>query len=110
MWCAWCQRSLYAFYCELRMGLSNQLNIRQRVSTAYHPQTDGQSERSRHTIEHKLRSSVLGDDTQRSRFNLCPNLLIIACSQMPPTEGTCRDSIIRISTGMKSTLRCPSEP
>lgn len=37
------------------------LGIRQCMSTAYHPQSDGQSERSNHTLEEMLRQFVTPD-------------------------------------------------
>ena len=47
---------------ELWRALCEALKIKQRMSTAYHPQTDGQSERTNQTIEQMLRCALLGND------------------------------------------------
>lgn len=49
---------------DIRRTLCNQLDIKQRMSASYHPQTDGQSERTNHTIEQMLRRALRGDDTK----------------------------------------------
>ncbi|PHJ24262.1 transposon related, partial [Cystoisospora suis] len=47
---------------ELWRALCEMLKIKQRMSTAYHPQTDGQSERTNQTIEQMIRCALLGND------------------------------------------------
>ncbi|PHJ21619.1 transposon related, partial [Cystoisospora suis] len=48
------------FTSEIWANLCRQLNIQRCMSTAYHPQTDGQSERTNQTIEQMLRCTLLG--------------------------------------------------
>ena len=40
-------------------GLMKELGVKLNLSTAFHPQTDGQSERTIQTLEDMLRSCVL---------------------------------------------------
>ena len=57
-------RFLGKFWTELQEALGTTLNF----STAYHPQTDGQTERTNQTLEDLLRACVLdfGKDWQKS--------------------------------------------
>jgi transposase InsO family protein len=49
------------FTSELWRGLTDALGIQLLLSTAYHPQTDGQSERMIQSVEHHLRTLVAHD-------------------------------------------------
>ena len=59
------------FLSELWTGLFQQLNVKLLYSTAYHPQTDGQSERTNQTAEIMLRFFVAGLE----RPELWPSIL-----------------------------------
>ncbi|PHJ18646.1 transposon related, partial [Cystoisospora suis] len=52
------------FTSEVWRIMCKRLAIEQKMSTAYHPQTDGQAERTNQTIEQVLRCLILGDDTK----------------------------------------------
>ena len=43
---------------EFRESLCKSLNIKRRMSTAYHPQTDGQTERTNQVLEGYLRNFI----------------------------------------------------
>ena len=55
---------------ELRESLCKSLNIKRRMSTAYHPQTDGQTERTNQVLEGYLRNFVNYD--QNDWYQLLP--------------------------------------
>ncbi|KAI3463786.1 hypothetical protein Pfo_020449, partial [Paulownia fortunei] len=57
-------RFLSTFWRSLHKALGTQLSF----STAYHPQTDGQSERTIQTLEDMLRACVLDFQGQWSKF------------------------------------------
>lgn len=63
-------------------SLSQELGIRHKLSTAYHPQTDGQTERLNQTLEQYLRCYV--NDRQDNWIALLP-LAQIAYNQSPTT-------------------------
>ncbi|KAM0712543.1 hypothetical protein Q7P37_011640 [Cladosporium fusiforme] len=63
-------------------ALSQELGIKQKLSTAYHPQTDGQTERLNQTLEQYLRCYV--NDRQDNWIALLP-LAQIAYNQTPTT-------------------------
>ncbi|PHJ17715.1 retrotransposon ty3-gypsy subclass [Cystoisospora suis] len=52
------------FTSEVWWAMCKSLSIEQKMSTAYHPQTDGQAERTNQTIEQMLRCAILGDDSK----------------------------------------------
>ncbi|PHJ17393.1 retrotransposon nucleocapsid related [Cystoisospora suis] len=52
------------FTSEVWRAMCKGLSIEQKMSTAYHPQTDGQAERTNQTIEQMLRCAILGDDSK----------------------------------------------
>jgi hypothetical protein len=54
----------------LAQGLCKKLNIVQNISTAYHPQTDGQSERANQRVEQYLR--IYGNEYQNDWATLLP--------------------------------------
>ena len=60
------------FTSELWRCMCKSLGIQQKMSTAYHPQTDGQAERTNQTIEQMLRCAILGDEARWA--NLLPLL------------------------------------
>lgn len=53
---------------RLWKGLCHVLNSKQRESTAYRPQTDGESERTNQTAEQMFWCSLSGDDTKWARI------------------------------------------
>jgi transposase InsO family protein len=69
-------------------GLCQQLGIKKKLSTAFHPQTDGQTERVNQTLETYLRTSVNSD--QNNWYQLLPlaefayNNSINTATQMTP--------------------------
>jgi len=58
------------FTCHLWGALHEVMGTKLRLSSAYHPQTDGQTERTIHTLEDLLRACVL--DNRGSWDNLLP--------------------------------------
>lgn len=48
----------------IRKGMSDRLNITLKMSTAYHPQTDGLAERTNQTIEQVIHCTILGNEHQ----------------------------------------------
>lgn len=52
------------FTSELWKKFCRALDTKQKMSTAYHPQTDGQSERTNQTIEQMIRCALMGDETR----------------------------------------------
>lgn len=50
------------FTSEMWRGMCNRLNITLKMSTAYHPQTDGLAERTNQTIEQMIRCTILGNE------------------------------------------------
>ncbi|PHJ24915.1 retrotransposon ty3-gypsy subclass [Cystoisospora suis] len=50
------------FTSEIWRGMCQRLNISMRMSTAYHPQTDGLAERTNQTIEQMIRCTILGNE------------------------------------------------
>ncbi|PHJ23365.1 retrotransposon ty3-gypsy subclass, partial [Cystoisospora suis] len=50
------------FTSEIWRSMCNRLNITLKMSTAYHPQTDGLAERTNQTIEQMIRCTILGNE------------------------------------------------
>ena len=68
---------------ELARDICNTLNILQNISTAYHPQTDGQSERTNQTAEVALRILCGANDQDWSKWLPVVQYALI-CE--PPTQ------------------------
>ena len=64
-------------YFEILEELQEALGSKLRLSSAYHPQTDGQSERTIQSLEDLLRVCVLeqGEDVERQRDTSSENCL-----------------------------------
>ncbi|PHJ15811.1 retrotransposon ty3-gypsy subclass, partial [Cystoisospora suis] len=52
------------FTIDVWTRLCEQLNIKRHMSTAYHPQSDGQAERTNQTTEQMLRCCLVGNETK----------------------------------------------
>jgi len=78
------------FTCEFFTEWCNLLGIAQRMSSGYHPQTDGQTERTNRTVEQVLRFYVLPDqsnwDTALPLVAFAINRAFNAATQATPFE------------------------
>ncbi|PHJ19290.1 transposon related [Cystoisospora suis] len=81
------------FTSEVWRVMCKRLAIDQRMSTAYHPQTDGQAERTKQTIDQMLKGSVLEDDTKGAPLlpllEFAYNSTVHASTKAIPFELSC---------------------
>ena len=82
------------FLSELWTAIFEKLNVKLLYSTAYHPQTDGQSERTNQTAEIMLRFFVAGLERPELWPRLLPRLQAIMNSSISAATGKIPNEII----------------
>ena len=82
------------FLSELWTAIFEKLDVKLLYSTAYHPQTDGQSERTNQTAEIMLRFFVAGLERPELWPRLLPRLQAIMNSSISATTGQTPNEVI----------------
>ena len=82
------------FLSELWTGLLKSLGVQSVYSTAYHPQTDGQSERTNQTAEIALRFFLAGLDSPKEWPNVLPRLQASLNNATSATTGKSPNEVV----------------
>ena len=94
------------FWKALQHGLGTQLDM----STAFHPQTDGQSERTIQVLEDMLRACVIDFcarlDQHLPLAEFAYNNSYHSSIQMAPFEALCNDLLVALSSRVISCYNC----
>lgn len=95
-------------------GMMNRLGVKLLFSTTYHPQTDGQSERTNQTVEIALRYMLIGDNSLQTWTRVIPRLTmalnnsVLSSTRKSPTQILYRTKVrepIDLITGLPAPSR-----